>query len=78
MRQPLPDRLICGQFKFEDLIGIYNPILEKILMMVFTIRKIFDRSNMQSDRNYKFVSNKRVRFISHSINQSIDVVVDHH
>ena len=44
----------------------------------FSIGIQFDRSNMQSDRKFKFVSNKRLQVISHSINQSIDVVVDHH
>ena len=44
----------------------------------FSIGIQFDRSNMQSNRKFKFVSNKRLQVINHSINQSIDVVVDHH
>ncbi|KAI2796954.1 hypothetical protein BLOT_015596 [Blomia tropicalis] len=47
-------RMINGfDGKFEDLIGIYNPILEHILMMVFTIRKIFDWYLIRSQQHAK-------------------------
>ncbi|KAI2800983.1 hypothetical protein BLOT_013509 [Blomia tropicalis] len=39
--------------KLEDLIGIHNPILEQILMMVFTIRKICDWYSIRSQQHAK-------------------------